>query len=100
MAVRVKVDERGRITLPKEIRVALNIMPGDELSVNVVGNKIIIEKSMNPFEKLSRLLGNISFDRHLRIEAEREALRSTRERLDKRAKEMPPRNGLSTGAQP
>ena len=76
MTVRVKVDERGRITLPKEVRVALNIMPGDDLSLSVVGNKIIVEKIANPFEKLAKLLGNISFDRRLRVEAEREALRS------------------------
>ncbi len=90
MAIRVKVDERGRITLPKEVRVALNIMPGDELSVEIVGNRIVIEKSVNPFEKLRKLLGSIQFDRHLRIEAEREALRSITERLSKHAEEMPP----------
>ena len=69
-------------------------------SPNAVGDKIIIEKSTNPFEKLGRLLGDISFDRQLCIEAEREALRSIMERLDNHVKEMSPRNGLSTGAHP
>ncbi len=84
MTVRVRVDKRDRITLPKEIRVALNITPGDKLSLSIVGNKIIIEKNVDPFEKLGRLLGNITFERRLCVAAEREALGSTMERFDTR----------------
>ena len=90
MTVRVKVDERGRITLPKEIRKVLNIMPGDELTLYVRGDKIVVEKSMNPFERLGKLLGDISFDRQLRIEAEEEALKDISRRMDRRVKEMSP----------
>ena len=90
MTVRVKVDERGRITLPKEIRKVLNIMPGDELKLYIRGDKIVVEKSVNPFERLGKLLGEISFDRRLRIEAEEEALKDISRRMDRRAKEMSP----------
>ena len=76
MAVRVKVDERGRITLPKEIREALGIEPGDVLSLTVSGDRIVVEKARDPFEKLARLLGDLGFSRELRVAAEREALRS------------------------
>ena len=78
MAVRVRVDEKGRITLPKSLREVLNIMPGDELVLDVKGNKIVIEKSVNPFEKLGKLMGNISFNREMRVEAERELLKVVR----------------------
>lgn len=88
MALRVRVDEKGRITLPKEVRVALGIRPGDELSIDVVGEKIVIEKSTNPFEKLGKLLGDISFSRKLRLAAEQEALRSIRERLSRNAEKV------------
>ncbi len=100
MTVRVRVDERGRITLPKEVRLALNIMPGDVLSLSVVGSKIVIEKSVDPFEKLGSLLGSISFERQLRVEAEREALRDVVGRLERHAGKVPPRDGLPTSAQP
>ena len=39
MTARVRVDEKGRITLPKDVRDALKIMPGDELLLNVRGNQ-------------------------------------------------------------
>ncbi len=78
MAVRVRVDEKGRITLPKSLREVLNIMPGDELVLDVKGDKIVIEKSVNPFEKLGKLMGNISFNREMRVEAERELLKVVR----------------------
>ena len=98
MGVRVRVDERGRITLPKEVRTALNIAPGDELTLSVVGNRIVLEKSTDPFEKLARLLGSLSFDRRLRAEAEQEAMRSATERLGSHGKEVSPGNRFSTGA--
>ena len=98
MGVRVRVDERGRITLPKEVRTALNIAPGDELTLSVVGNRIVLEKSTDPFVKLARLLGTLSFDRRLRVEAEQEAMRSAVERLGSYGKEVSPGNRFSTSA--
>ena len=86
MVLRVKVDEKGRIMLPKPVRAALNIAPGDVLLVSIEGNRIVIEKSGDPFEKLGRLLGSMTFDRRLRAEAEREARRTVMER---RAEEVP-----------
>ena len=83
MTVRVKVDERGRITLPSSVRRSLNIRPGDELVVTVVGGRIVIERASNPFEKLAEILGDLTFNRSLRVEAEREALRAVEERWAK-----------------
>ena len=39
-----KVDELGRIVLPKELRRTLNIDPRDALEIYVDGNMIILKK--------------------------------------------------------
>ncbi len=39
-----KIDELGRLVLPKELRNYLNINPGDNLEIFVDSNKIIMEK--------------------------------------------------------
>ena len=39
-----KIDELGRIVLPKELRKYLNINPGDDFQIILNGNKIILEK--------------------------------------------------------
>ncbi len=39
-----KVDELGRIVLPKELRRTLDIEPKDPLEIYVDGNKIILKK--------------------------------------------------------
>ncbi len=38
------VDERGRITIPSEIRRRLGLKPGTELIVEVVGDSIILKR--------------------------------------------------------
>lgn len=84
MAVRVRVEERGRITLPSSVRRRLDIRPGDELVVSVVGGKIVVEKASNPFEKLAGILGDLTFDRSLRAAAGRGAIRAVEERWAER----------------
>lgn len=37
-----KIDELGRITLPKEMRTTLGIDPSDPVNISMEGNKIII----------------------------------------------------------
>ena len=44
MASTVKLDEKGRITVPKKIRRKLKLQPGDRLIVRIDKNNIIIEK--------------------------------------------------------
>lgn len=39
-----KIDELGRIVLPKELRKHLNINPGDDFQILLDNNKIILEK--------------------------------------------------------
>lgn len=39
-----KIDELGRIVLPKELRKTLNINPGDDFQISIDNEKIILEK--------------------------------------------------------
>lgn len=50
-----KIDELGRIVIPKEIRNNLNINVNDELEIYVNDNKIILEK----YSKLDNIKGFI-----------------------------------------
>ncbi len=38
------VDERGRITIPSEIRRRLGLKPGTELIVEIVGESIVLKR--------------------------------------------------------
>lgn len=42
-----KMDDRGRILLPKEIREDLNLKPSEEMFVMSAGNEIIVLKKVN-----------------------------------------------------
>lgn len=46
-----KIDELGRIVLPKEIRKSLNINTGDDFQITIENNKIVLNK----FEKLKNI---------------------------------------------
>ncbi len=81
MAYRVVIDPRGRITLPKEVRDQLNLHPGDALVLRTSGEKIVLEKASNPFERLADLLGNLTFSRELRREAETKAIEEAKTRF-------------------
>ncbi|MCD6357189.1 MAG: AbrB/MazE/SpoVT family DNA-binding domain-containing protein [Thermoproteales archaeon] len=80
MYARVRVDAKGRITLPKEFREALSIREGDELLLSIRGNRIIVERCEDPFKVLEEVLGDLTFERGLRRVAEEEALRLVKER--------------------
>ena len=79
MSVRVRVDSKGRIVLPKEFRDALGIREGDELVLVLEGGKVIIKKAEDPFKVLEEVLGELSFSRELRRVAEEEGLKEVKE---------------------
>ena len=60
----LKVDEKGRITIPSEIRRKLGIK--GYVKIQVAGDKLVIEPVRNPLEKLMELVvdssGNIEED--------------------------------------
>lgn len=43
-----KIDDLGRIVIPKEMRNKLNIKEGDEVNIRCNGNEIIISKENKP----------------------------------------------------
>lgn len=62
--VLVRVREKGQITLPSDIREALQIREGSELIVKASGNEIILmPKIANPIEKAGMLGKDEGFTR-------------------------------------
>jgi AbrB family looped-hinge helix DNA binding protein len=72
----VRIDNKGRILIPKELRDKLDLRTGDVLKVYVKGDSIILKKSSemkeNPYRVLSKILSGVTLDR---IVAEREAVK-------------------------
>ncbi|HDI31632.1 MAG TPA: AbrB/MazE/SpoVT family DNA-binding domain-containing protein, partial [Thermofilum sp.] len=50
MYIRVRVDGKGRITLPKKIREKMGIKKGDELVITLEREKLLISKIEDPFK--------------------------------------------------
>ncbi|WP_459190659.1 AbrB/MazE/SpoVT family DNA-binding domain-containing protein [Halosimplex sp. J119] len=50
-----KVDSKGRIVLPKELRERLGISPGTEVDVHEEGGKAIVEPEDDPDEIIDRM---------------------------------------------
>lgn len=50
MISKVKADERGRITIPGEIRESLGIGPNTELIIEKRGSTLILSKELTPEE--------------------------------------------------
>lgn len=72
-----KIDELGRIVLPKELRQFLNINPGDDFEVILESKNIVLKKYvklMDKKEKITKILesfnDNISFKIYVVIDNE------------------------------
>lgn len=52
--VAIRVDARGRISLPGAFRKALGLNPGDTVFARRVGERVELIKSDNPFDSLAR----------------------------------------------
>lgn len=85
----IRVDSRGRIVLPRSVRAALGIKPGDLVLVRVEGDQAVLRRARDPEEVLAELLGDLTFSRELRRAAEREALRVVEN--EPRGDRLPPR---------
>ena len=80
MSLEVYVDERGRITIPKEVREKLRLKPRDKLLIRVEGDAIIITRSKDPYKIIENILKDLSFDRRLRKKAEEEIVKELKAR--------------------
>jgi len=54
------IDERGRIVIPSEIRVQLNLRPEQRLKIEARGRELILRPSVNTEEFISQLKGCIT----------------------------------------
>ena len=45
-----KIDDLGRMVIPKEMRDELNIKTGDKLKIELVGKKIMVSKANDKFD--------------------------------------------------
>ncbi len=81
----VRLDERGRVTIPREVRDRLGLRPGERLSVRVMGNSIVLAKAEDPFKVIKKVLKSITFHRGLRREAEAQALQELGRRYQEQA---------------
>ena len=84
MGVVTQVDERFRITLPRELRKLFPVSAGEKLYIVASGDILIIRKlPQNPAKQLSKLLGDFKFDREARRKAEEWLLRETKKLQEK-----------------
>ena len=79
----VKVDEKGRVLIPADIRKKLGIE--GLVKVEIVGRKLVIEALEDPVKRFADLVtkgtGDVESEmREIRAAAEREALRRVSER--------------------
>ncbi|MFX1516683.1 MAG: AbrB/MazE/SpoVT family DNA-binding domain-containing protein [Promethearchaeota archaeon] len=53
--MKVSIDEKGRITIPQELRKKLGLTAGVELNLSIIKDFILIKKALSAkeFEKLS-----------------------------------------------
>lgn len=73
MSVIVRVDSKGRITLPKEVREKCGITPGTRVAIEVKSRSEILVRIVekDPSEELAKLLRGFTFTRKSRIKAEK-----------------------------
>ncbi len=57
MLIATKVSTKGQVVIPKELREALGIKPGDELLMVRSGDRIIVMKKPESFVEALRGLG-------------------------------------------
>ena len=68
----VQMDERHRLTLPKDVRQKFRIVKGQKFYLIPSGNELIMKPiPKNPEKKLDEILGKFTFDRKARGRAER-----------------------------
>ena len=77
----VEMDERYRLTLPKEVREAFKVSEGQKFYIISMGDALLIKRMpQDPPEALRKLLGEFTFDREARRKAEKWLLSQAEEK--------------------
>lgn len=64
-----RIDDLGRIVIPKEIRHSLAIKEGDPLEISLENNKICLERyRTGNIEVLNAIIENIRYDEYLGVD--------------------------------
>lgn len=58
----IKMDDRGRVLIPKKIREKLMLKGGDILALEIMGNKVILSPVRGPRRVKARELKEVFFD--------------------------------------
>jgi AbrB family looped-hinge helix DNA binding protein len=53
MASQTKLSVKGQVVIPKDVRDALNLKPGETLNVKRVGNQVVMEAATPVRKKIS-----------------------------------------------
>jgi antitoxin PrlF len=53
-----KMTSKGQITIPKEIREALELKPGDKVALTIVGDEVIMTRRNREWSDLIGFLGD------------------------------------------
>lgn len=56
----VRVDAKGRITIPQEIREALDLEPGEEVNVDLEDDEVVIHPRVDRETFLSEMAGCVN----------------------------------------
>jgi AbrB family looped-hinge helix DNA binding protein len=51
--ITLKVDSKGRVTIPNKLRENLDIKPGDTLYLNSTDETILLKKAIDPFDMVA-----------------------------------------------
>ena len=82
----VQVDERHRLTLPKDVREKFRIVKGQKFYLVPSGDDLIMKPiPRDPAKKLDEILGDFTFDREARRRAEKWLLKETKASHKKRS---------------
>lgn len=59
------LTQKGQVTIPKQVRVALGLKAGDEVDFDIDDGKVLVSKKFKrlPFEKWSGYLGKFKTDK-------------------------------------
>lgn len=57
-----RIDDLGRVQIPKEIRQAMHIVAGDPLEIYTDGDDVVCFKRYMPFAQYDRVIGELADD--------------------------------------
>ena len=60
MAETKKIDKKGRLTLPKELRESLGLEPGQEVRLSVEGGGVVVRPKVSREEFTEEMVGCIN----------------------------------------